>query len=263
MIAALFVAINGPYFNLPNVDPWDVTRDARLYAGPHRVIAHPPCERWGRYWSGGPSAKVRRELGDDGGCFASALASVRTYGGVLEHPAHSHAWKHFGLARPPEPGGWVRADSVGWTCRVDQGRYGHPARKATWLYYVGQRRPIDLDWAASEARSREVRADGRTRAARGDVENLSKRQRTLTPVPFRDALIALASDEPRRDASHGAAQSRRGLPQPRGAAAGAGRRTGPANSLVQGRAGAHARCLSGPADRPGDDLIRRRVFFFY
>lgn len=55
-IAALFVATGGCYFGLPGIDPWDKARDARLYAGPWPVVAHPPCERWGRYWSGGPSA---------------------------------------------------------------------------------------------------------------------------------------------------------------------------------------------------------------
>jgi hypothetical protein len=49
MIAALFVETNGCYFNLPGVDPWDINRDARKYAGPHPVVAHPPCQRWGRY----------------------------------------------------------------------------------------------------------------------------------------------------------------------------------------------------------------------
>jgi hypothetical protein len=44
VIAALFVATNGPYFGLPDVDPWDVTRDARTYPGPHPVVAHPPCQ---------------------------------------------------------------------------------------------------------------------------------------------------------------------------------------------------------------------------
>lgn len=89
MIAALFVATGGVYFGLPDVDPWDEARDARGYAGPHPVVAHPPCERWGRYWHGGPSVKVRRVKGDDGGCFASALAAVRRWGGVLEHPEAS------------------------------------------------------------------------------------------------------------------------------------------------------------------------------
>ena len=72
MIAALFVQPKGCYAGLPEVDPWDEVRDARLYAGPHPVVAHPPCARWSRYWSGGPSARVRRTLGDDDGCFAAA-----------------------------------------------------------------------------------------------------------------------------------------------------------------------------------------------
>jgi len=44
-VAALYVARGGAYWNLPDVDPWDVERDARLYAGPWAVIAHPPCQR--------------------------------------------------------------------------------------------------------------------------------------------------------------------------------------------------------------------------
>ena len=83
MIAALFVLANGPYSEVPDVDLWDVERDARLYRGPYPVVAHPPCERWGRYWGGGPSVRVKRKLGDDNGCFVSALISVRRYGGVL------------------------------------------------------------------------------------------------------------------------------------------------------------------------------------
>jgi hypothetical protein len=122
MVAALFVETNGVYFGLPDVDPWDRHRDARTYAGPHPVVAHPPCERWGRYWSGGPSARVRREKGDDAGCFAAALEAVRKFGGVLEHPEASHAWTTFGLNEPPRCGGWVVADFVGgWTCCVEQG----------------------------------------------------------------------------------------------------------------------------------------------
>ena len=52
VIAALFVETNGCYFNIKNVDPWDKTRDARFYRGPHPIIAHPPCERWGKFWHG-------------------------------------------------------------------------------------------------------------------------------------------------------------------------------------------------------------------
>jgi hypothetical protein len=105
VIAALFVAAGGCYFGLDDVDPWDEQRDARKYAGPHPVVAHPPCQRWGRYWFGGPSAKVRKNKGDDGGCFSSALRSVRSFGGVLEHPEASSAWRAFGLLAPMRGGG--------------------------------------------------------------------------------------------------------------------------------------------------------------
>lgn len=198
MIAALFVETDGVYFGLPDVDPWDEQRDARLYAGPHPVVAHPPCQRWGRYWSGGPSAKVRRRKGDDGGCFASALASVRRWGGVLEHPADSSAWSHFGLTRPPRSGGWIMADFVGgWTCCVEQGHYGHRARKATWLYAHGVALP-SLRWGPSRgerldegfhsaAERREARARGVTPRQR-----LSTAENLATPIPFRDLLISIA-----------------------------------------------------------------------
>jgi hypothetical protein len=149
MVAALFVATNGVYFGLPNVDPWDRARDARQYPGPHPVVAHPPCERWGRYWGGAPWQTERKTLGDDGGCFAAALAAVRKWGGVIEHPEASHAWAHHGLNTPPRCGGWVVADwEGGWTCCVEQGAYGHRARKATWLYAHGIDLP-SLRWGSA------------------------------------------------------------------------------------------------------------------
>ena len=104
MIAALYVARGGCYFGLYGVDLWPEDRDARLYDGPHAVVGHPPCQRWGRYWFGGPTwvakGNPRKVKGDDGGCFAAALAAVRRFGGVLEHPEASSAWATFGLAAP-------------------------------------------------------------------------------------------------------------------------------------------------------------------
>jgi hypothetical protein len=196
-VAALFVETNGAYFNLPNVDPWDVGRDARTYAGPHPIVAHPPCERWGRYWSGGPSARVRREKGDDDGCFAAALTAVRAFGGVLEHPEASHAWAAFGLNKPPRSGGWVPADAKGgWTCCIEQGNYGHKARKATWLYAHGIKLPalkwgrapgtfnlLDEGYHSKEERARKIKT--------GICQRLSKRQRAATPDEFRDLLISM------------------------------------------------------------------------
>ena len=205
MIAALYVMHGGVYYGLPDVDPWDEERDARLYAGPHPVVAHPPCERWGRYWSGGPSARVRRTKGDDGGCFAAALASVRTWGGVLEHPEASSAWQAHGLLAPLRGGGWSAAgDGIGWTCCVEQGHYGHRARKATWLYAVGTELP-SLRWGPAAARLDDGyhSAEERRRAVKtGICQRLSKRQRAATPLPFRDLLLSLArSAVARREAA--------------------------------------------------------------
>lgn len=57
MIAALYVETDGAYFGLEGVDPWDEARDARKYAGPWPVVAHPPCQRWGRFWHGYEKAR--------------------------------------------------------------------------------------------------------------------------------------------------------------------------------------------------------------
>lgn len=199
-LAALFVETDGCYFGLPNVDPWDITRDARMYQGPHPVVAHPPCQRWGRYWHGAPNKPHQYKLGDDGGCFASALEYVRRYGGVLEHPAHSHAWQAFGLCKPPKCGGWVQADDVGgWTCHVEQGHYGHMSRKATWLYAAKTDLP-DLIWGPCEQRIHPVALakHGYKKAMRIGMMAMvggkdKTRIRNATPAEFRDVLICIAA----------------------------------------------------------------------
>lgn len=204
MISALYVQNGGCYFGLDGVDPWDEGRDARCYAGPHPVVAHPPCERWGRYWGGAPTTWPRLTLGDDNGCFAAALAAVRAWGGILEHPEGSHAWRHFGLNLPPRDGGWVNADFLGgWTCCVEQGAYGHPARKATWLYACGVDLP-SLKWGAAEGDFIRLddgfhSAEERARAVKtGICQRLSKRQRAATPTPFRDLLLSIAETAARQ-----------------------------------------------------------------
>lgn len=205
MIAALYVRKNGCYYSLPNVDPWNEERDARLYAGPYPVVAHPPCQRWGKMYFGQPLAvgkgAEKKKLGDDSGCFAAALESVRSFNGVLEHPEGSRAWGYFGLKRPPREGGWVRADMCGgMTCCVEQGRYGHYARKATWLYAYGVETP-ELDWGMSEPRydPTVIERMGLKRAKRlGEVGakggGTNSAPRIGTPIPFRDLLIAIAEN---------------------------------------------------------------------
>jgi hypothetical protein len=203
LVAALFVETGGHYVNLPGVDPWDEARDARAYAGPYPVVAHPPCQRWGKMWFGQPltvkRTGVRKAKGDDGGCFAAALASVRAWGGILEHPWGSHAWPHFGLNTPSREGRWITADMHGgWTCCVEQGRYGHYARKPTLLYAVGCDLP-ELDWGKSEPRldPAVIARMGLKRAKRlGEVGarggGTDSRPRIHTPAPFRDLLLSIA-----------------------------------------------------------------------
>ncbi len=202
-VAVLFAADRGPYIGLADVDPWTIDRDARTYPGPWPVVAHPPCARWGKYATGNPRWPGRFKRGDDGGCFAAALTAVRRYGGVLEHPAASSAWRAFGLIQPPRSGEWVVADwQGGWTCCVDQGHYGHRAQKATWLYacHVPELPRLVRGKSACHVRlddgfhSREERR----RAVRtGGCQRLSHRERSETPVPFRDVLLAMARNVPR------------------------------------------------------------------
>lgn len=126
---------------------------------------------------------------------------MRKWGGVLEHPEGSHAWRRFELNLPPRSGGWVAADFAGgWTCCVEQGHYGHRARKMTWLYAVGCELP-SLRWGTSGKRDR--LDDGfhskeeRARAVKtGICQRLSRKQRMATPEPFRDVLLAMTRSIP-------------------------------------------------------------------
>jgi hypothetical protein len=203
MIAALYVETSGGYFGLPRVDPWDEARDARRYGGPHPIVAHPPCQRWGKLWAGQPlhikRTGQRKIKGDDGGCFEAALAAVRKWGGVLEHPWGSHAWAHFGLNMPPRAGGWIMADfHGGWTCCVEQGRYGHYARKPTLLLAYGVKLP-ELRWGESSWTPDPalVARWGLKRAKRlGEVGakggGRDSAPRIGTPPEFRDLLLSMA-----------------------------------------------------------------------
>lgn len=188
MIAALFVQPRGIYANRPDVDPWPEDRDARTYAGPWSVVAHPPCASWGRYAKPTPESTARGPLlGDDGGTFRAAVDAVRRFGGVLEHPRDSKAWARYGLATPTEAG-WTRSVFAPreWVCLVDQGHYGHVAQKPTWLLFVGNTEPPALTWGPSSP------PPIGTGARRGNLESLSKVQRAATPPAFADLLISLA-----------------------------------------------------------------------
>lgn len=201
-VAALFVDAKGVYPELLGADRcWDEARDARTYAGPDPIVAHPPCHlwtnvaavNWKRY---GRQRPAWYPGGTDEGCFASALASVRKYGGVLEHPADSHAWRIHDLEIPRQfrtcagfdvnwTNKWPSPELEEWVCEVWQSAYGHKARKRTWLVYCGKRPPFELDW---------TRQPGTHQCGWFDRNKptVSKREASATPRAFAETLIRLA-----------------------------------------------------------------------
>lgn len=196
-IAALYVDLpRGPYAHLDGVDPWDETRDARTYNGPHPVVAHPPCGPWGRL----------RHLyrGNEHDCAPRAVEQVRSFGGVLEHPAGSKLWEACGLNEPWERGWrdegesrWHRTSDTdfhgGYTIELDQCEWGHVARKRTWLYLVGvPRSALEAPPFPGRAPTHRIGSStcGRTNGTR--LRSASAQQRRRTPPEFAAYLVRLA-----------------------------------------------------------------------
>jgi hypothetical protein len=181
-VAALYVDRNGPYPHL--VERWyDRQRDARLYAGPLPVVAHPPCGPWG-------SLRHLSSL-DDPQLALIAVAQVRHFGGVLEHPAHSKLFDFVGL---PSPG--ASHDAFGGrTIEIAQCDFGHVARKRTWLYLV---RCAPLALPRSREPSHYVAGTRNTNRASYDrvpegIKICSAAQRRKTPWGLAHWLLAVAA----------------------------------------------------------------------
>lgn len=167
-VSVLYARADSCYFDLV-FDVWDAGRDARLYAGPWPVVAHPPCRGWGRMRQFAKPRPDELELA------FYAVDAVRQWGGVLEHPHASGLWPAAGLPVPGEVDAYG-----GFTVLVDQGWFGHFAPKPTWLYVVGMPRhhfpqlPVDP-----------MRRGGRTL-------DLLPADRERTPLLFADWLVRLA-----------------------------------------------------------------------
>lgn len=186
MIAALYIDPKGPYPKIAGVDCWDEARDAQLFAGPGPVVAHPPCGPWG---------KLKHLSRQDPRLAVRAVRAVREFGGVLEHPDHSGLWAHCGLPRPGDlPDEWG-----GWSLEVEQVRWGHVARKRTWIYIVGcgfddlppiPTMRVPTHWVSGGRKPR----TGRTRAGLvpPGIKVCSAQQRRRTPPAFAKWLVAVA-----------------------------------------------------------------------
>ena len=192
-VAALYIDPRGPYPHISGVDCWDVARDARKYGGPGPVVAHPPCGPWGRL--------KHLYRGSEHDCGPIAVAAVRQFGGVLEHPARSLLWAYCEM---PEPG--TPCDQHGgFSIEVEQCAWGHVARKTTWLYFVGVSRELVLagvktggvptHWVSgfrtSTGRSpKHYKQNGS--AVPPGIKVCSAQQRRRTPRAFAEWLVCLA-----------------------------------------------------------------------
>ncbi len=102
--------------------------------------------------------------------------------------------RHSILTAPPRLGGWVKADKLGgWTCHVEQGRYGHVAKKATWLYAVRCQLP-ELVWGSDpDSKSKAlVSWCGNHTNAFDKRPRVGKAAAARTPPAFKEVLLQMA-----------------------------------------------------------------------
>lgn len=185
-VAALYVDPRGPYPRL--VREWyDEARDARTYAGPWPIVAHPPCGPWG--------VMAEKCVHQDPELAPLAVEQVRRFGGVLEHPRASRLFEHCGMPLP----GWLPDAWGGRTIEVDQVAWAHSCRKPTWLYVVGVQfihgirrdgEPTHQIWGSRQPGNRH----------RSDLKAANLRMRRRTPEPFAVWLLDLAASSQRRAA---------------------------------------------------------------
>jgi len=180
-VAVLFARADSVYKTLPGCDVYDMERDARTYDGPHPVVAHPPCRAWGNF------AMFAKPRPDERNLARLAVALVREFGGVLEHPYGSKLWP---AQRLPETG--QRDAWGGWTLVIDQHWWGHRAQKRTKLYIVGIE-PCDIPDVPMKLGRAEFVVGDVGRASTGDSRpEISKAEREHTPTDLAVWLVELA-----------------------------------------------------------------------
>jgi hypothetical protein len=193
----LYADPRGPYPSLA-VDVYDEGRDARLYAGPWPVVAHPPCGAYGNL------RHLATKALEHADCGPIAVAQVQRWGGVLEQPRGSKLWEVCGL---PVPGALPDAHG-GYSLEVAQVEWGHVARKKTWLYLVGV--PLSVLGCAPFPGREPTHwvSGGREHARKGSggvippgIKVCSAQLRRRTPVAFAAWLLELAqaAQAPRKD----------------------------------------------------------------
>lgn len=182
MISVLFARADSIYKTFTGVDVWDIDRDALNWPGGNPVVCHPPCRAWASLRHCAKPRPGEKDLA------IWAIAQVRKWGGVLEHPRRTTLWQ---VARLPEVG---KVDEFGgFTLIVDQFWWGHRAQKSTKLYVCGCKRgdipkmPLKLGEAPCTVGLWSGRDKLRCRPSIG------KKEFESTPPLFAEWLIDLAS----------------------------------------------------------------------
>lgn len=155
-VAILFARQDSIYKSMPDCDVYDIKRDARNYAGDLPVVAHPPCRAWASLRHCAKPWVGEKDLAH------FAIAQIRKFGGVLEHPLRLTLWPVAGLPRSEQRdawGGWSlpimpmtlgdATHTVGlWsvrnrkTCRPSVGKKEYeatPTQLAEWLVKLASR----------------------------------------------------------------------------------------------------------------------------
>lgn len=183
-VAVLFARADSVYKTIAGVDVYDMERDARTYDGPYPVVAHPPCRAWGEL------KHMANPRPDERNLARLAVALVREFCGVLEHPQKSTLWKAQGL---PAPG--TKDQFRGWTLAAPQKWWWHEAEKKTFFYIVGCEPqhippiPLKLGEAEKILGTSGRRRDGTRLCRRPEI---SKSAREQTPPELAEWLVELA-----------------------------------------------------------------------
>ena len=177
-VAVLFARSDSIYKSMPQCEVYDAERDAHSYTGNLPVIAHPPCKQWCRL------RKQAKENPQEKALALWAVAQVRRYGGILEHPYPSELWKAAQLPRAGETD-----KHGGWTLALLQSDFGHKARKPTMLYIVGIEPQHIKPPMLTLGRASHVIATKKTTTSRPEVP---RADREHTPEPMARWLIQVA-----------------------------------------------------------------------
>jgi len=177
-VAALYVRADSIY-KKKCIECYDIERDARIYAGPYPVIAHPPCRAWGHLKGLAKPRPGEKDLA------LLAVQQVFEYGGVLEHPSGSSLFKEPRLLSTLGPDTFFMSVNQHW--------WGHKAEKRTLLYISGitpkQMPAVSL---SLDAITHVVVSSRFKSGRRKSLPELSKAARERTPDRFAEWLIQVA-----------------------------------------------------------------------